>query len=1064
MNFPLFVNAVLENAQSHPDKTALINASDDTSLTYGTLHNNVLKLRCWFSTNGVSKGDKVILAAARDFSFIYGYLALHSMGAVAVPLDPRTTTERFTFVRERTQPRLIFWPDATMPGSVPPPDVSTLTYSFNKSENSSLQGTDEAVDIVFWDDAPEEVVTVPPPANYSLSSQAQADMLADIMFTSGTTGEPKGVLLTHGNLACAINNIIQFVGNTAEDIEVCPMPLSHSFGIARLRCVLYAGGTFVLEEGVTRPKHLFQSIAKYKATGLSMVGPAWSMLRKLTLGRISEFFDQLRYMELGSAPLTAQAKEELADLLPCTRVCMHYGLTEASRAAFLDFHADAEHLDTVGKAAPLCDIGIFSPEGKQLPVGEEGEICVRGGMVTKGYLDPKNNEGSFLDNGYFRTGDLGRMDAHGYVTLVGRLKEMINVGGEKVAPAEVEAVINTFPNVAASACVGKPDPILGETVSCFVVLEDAQIALDAEALRQHCTAKLESFKVPKTFTVVDALPTTATGKLQRSALRGKESAEKAVAQPTPKAEPSLRETDPALYYAERAVKAAPNTKKYREFYLELLAKRQKHQVMLESLHEALELDPLWSKGWELLSSCMDSSEIFTENFMTESFYMEVAVPSGKLGRDFRPKYVRALLQKKATSDAEKALTSALEVDPNWAAGWFYMSRVNLLMNDMTAALECVERAVALRPDKFRYRNAIVELLLQEKKYDDLWKYLFDGFAYNEKWVLGWKCFDSIKKDKILLNDIFLNHKFLKNIAIKVGKVSRSFRELYIKKYMNKKDYVHAEQELMFIVLHDSRWALGNYHLSKIMLQKKEYEAADEFLQKSVRLRPDKLIYREEYINLLQLEKNFSKVLQYIVDGLSIDVKWEYGWKYIDSLIKNNNQIDDTLLGKNFFENIALKSGKESRLFREKYIKQYIDKKEYAAAEEALTLIMENDKRWALGNYFMYQIKQYIGEKDSAVAYIEKALQLRPDKMKYREKYIERLIQEKNYTKCSDVLAKGFEYSRDWKYGWKVINSMIENNNVPEGILKQKEFYEKYGLHGGEMSKTYCSYVEKNILM
>lgn len=482
MDFPLFVDTVMQNARLHPRKVALINAADNSTLTYGELNTNVQKLRVWLTNNGVNKGDTVILAAARDFRFIYFYLALHSMGAVAVPLDIKTPTERFLYIRKHTIARLSIWPEASMPESIALPDVDAL-----------------------------------PPKNHPCL--AKPDMLADIMFTSGTTGDPKGVLLTHSNLAFAANNINQFVGNTADDIEICPMPLSHSFGIARLRCILYAGGTLVLEDGVTRPKHLFQTIAKTKATGLSMVGPAWLMLQKFSAGRISKFIDQLRYFELGSAPISALAKRELADLLPRTHVCMHYGLTEASRAAFLDFHADKEHLETVGRASPLSEIAIFSLDGQRLHAGEDGEICVKGRMVTEGYLDPQNNEKAYYPDGYFRTGDLGWLDELGYLTLIGRIKEIINVGGEKVAPMEVESQINTFPGVAASACIGQPDDVLGETVAAFIVLGDKDKTIDFVDLKKTLSDNLENYKIPKRFYLIDSLPTTTTGKIQRSALK-----------------------------------------------------------------------------------------------------------------------------------------------------------------------------------------------------------------------------------------------------------------------------------------------------------------------------------------------------------------------------------------------------------------------------------------------------------------------------------------------------------------------------------------------------------------
>ena len=533
MSFPLLFDKILENARLHPKKCVLINARDGHSVTYAELIDIVDCIYAWLAAKGVKPSDKIILAAARDFRFIYFYLALHKMAAVAVPIDPGISVDRYKFIHEKVQPSLSLWPNAVMPKSTDLPDIAFLDKSM-------------------------------PSINL-----AKPDMLADIMFTSGTTGEPKGVLLTHSNLACAINNIIQFIGNTADDIEICPMPLSHSFGIARLRCVLYAGGTYILEDGIARPKHLFESMTRYKVTGLSMVGPAWNMLRKLSGNRIMQFRDQLRYMELGSAPLTAQVKKELAELLPNTRVCMHYGLTEASRATFLEFHDDEQHLDSVGKAAPLSEIAIYSESGKVCAAGVRGEICVHGGMVTSGYLDQEKNRDLFFADGFFRTGDLGKLDANGYLTLDGRLKEIINVGGEKVTPIEVESVINTFPGIADSACVGKFDEILGETVAAFLVLKNAEEPVDIPALRAYLSQKLEAFKVPKHYEVIKALPVTVTGKIQRAAL--KQNLAKDVSSTKPAI--SQKAFDMALHYAERAFKTEPYTKKYRDFYYELLRKK-----------------------------------------------------------------------------------------------------------------------------------------------------------------------------------------------------------------------------------------------------------------------------------------------------------------------------------------------------------------------------------------------------------------------------------------------------------------------------------------------------------
>lgn len=476
-----FVRRVLDICVKTPDKIALINARTGEKASYADLYRHVAWACQRLTDMGVKTKSSVILAADRTFNFIFGYLAIHALGAVAVPLDPRAPVSHIKRIAHAVTPDLILWPDAGAPGSR---DLGEL----------SVQG-----------DAPVEIASI------------QSDALADIMFTSGTTGDPKGVLLTHANLACAINNINAYIGNTADDTELCPMPLSHSFGIARIRCNLYSGGTIILEDGVANVRHLFGALAEYNATGLGMVGPAWLMLRKLSGDRLGRFKDQLRYFELGSAAIDARDKAHLASLLPGTRLCMHYGLTEASRAAFLDFHDDPARLESVGKASPYCEIAIFDSDGHKLDPGQMGEVCVRGDMVCQSYHDPLHNEGAWLD-GFFRTGDSGWMDSDGYLYLEGRLKEMINVGGEKVAPLEVEKLLVTLPGVAEAACTGMPDPVLGERVAAFIVPK-ANEQPDFKSCREILKDRLEPFKIPAKFALINELPRTISGKIKRAALK-----------------------------------------------------------------------------------------------------------------------------------------------------------------------------------------------------------------------------------------------------------------------------------------------------------------------------------------------------------------------------------------------------------------------------------------------------------------------------------------------------------------------------------------------------------------
>ena len=214
-------------------------------------------------------------------------------------------------------------------------------------------------------------------------------------------------------------------------------------------------------------------------------------------------------------------KQLLMELLPNTRICMHYGSTEASRSAFMEFHTYKNNLLSAGLASPNCDIKIFSSEGKPLPLGEEGEVCVKGEHVTSSYWNqtPELFASDFY-NGYFRTGDCATMDADGNIYLKSRIKEMINVGGKKVAPMEVEDILNTISGVKESACIGIPDPglVFGEVVKAFVVADDS---LSNEDIMEQLRPKLEVYKLPVEIERINEIPKTSSGKIQRLSLKNR---------------------------------------------------------------------------------------------------------------------------------------------------------------------------------------------------------------------------------------------------------------------------------------------------------------------------------------------------------------------------------------------------------------------------------------------------------------------------------------------------------------------------------------------------------------
>lgn len=477
-------------AKATPEKIAIYYKDD--RITYSQLASNILKVANQHSVNySLIKEDIVFLIADKTPTFIYNYFALHLSGVIAVIIDPEITTQRFDMMKFRTNPKFIFG----KPTKAIPVEYVTELNSFKISEvNISLN------DVVFP----------------NLKDKA------DILFTTGTTGTPKGVYLTNGNIAAAVGNINRFIQNSESDIELLALPISHSFGLGRIRCVLSAGGAIVLTNGFTNIKGFFRMIEELSVTGLAFVPSAWAYIKKMSANRMGDYAHQLKYIEIGSEYMSVADKMQLSELLPHTRICMHYGLTEASRSVFLNFGNDRENLDTLGKASPNVEVDIMGESGESLGENREGEICIKGDHVANLYLGLSEEEvKDFFWKNYIRTGDYGIKLESGYIKIVGRKKEMINVGGKKVSPIEIEEVLSTIIGITASACVGIPDPngVLGEVVKAFIV-GDA-LLYDMTEVKNKITMSLESYKWPVEYVWIEAIPKTESGKIKRLELKNK---------------------------------------------------------------------------------------------------------------------------------------------------------------------------------------------------------------------------------------------------------------------------------------------------------------------------------------------------------------------------------------------------------------------------------------------------------------------------------------------------------------------------------------------------------------
>ena len=473
------IRSFFQVVEENPNKTAIIWKED--SLSYTQLAKWVEAYANFFTANGVKRGDRILFHGQTSLRFPAIYLACHRIGAVAVPVDARMAPAERNELFIQIEPAI-----ALFPGS--------LETSF------AVEELDQDIEM----HQPGVINPFP-----------EGNEIADILFTTGTTGSRKGVQLTHENIFSGATNSNEFIGNTPDDKEIIPLPLHHAFGLRRLRVNLMMGATAILEEGFMFPQRFFDHISE-GATGLCMVPTGFQVVKKLMKDRYIPHFRKLRFIEFGSMPMPAEQKRELAEQLPSTRICMHYGLTEVAANIFTEFHDDIDHLDTLGKPSPNVDVAIMNESMTPLPNGEIGEIAVRGSIQTPGYWNDPERSHRVLVDGWFKTGDLGLQQNSGHIQMKGRNDDVMNIGGKKVFPQEIERQIQQHPSVQDCACVSIGNDLLGEQIHAFIMTRSEQ--LSRQEWVPFLRESLDSYKIPAQFTYVNSIPYTSTGKKKREAL------------------------------------------------------------------------------------------------------------------------------------------------------------------------------------------------------------------------------------------------------------------------------------------------------------------------------------------------------------------------------------------------------------------------------------------------------------------------------------------------------------------------------------------------------------------
>ncbi len=354
------------------------------------------------------------------------------------------------------------------------------------------------------------------------TGKLQPAMPALILYTSGTTGAPKGVTLSHGNLLANAQAVVDYLALEAGDSVLGLLPFYYAYGASVLHTHLLAGARMVLAPNLLFPHLLMELVASERITGLSGVPSTFALL--LDRVELSGYdLSSLRYLTQAGGAMSQALTRRLRTALPGPKLFVMYGQTEAtSRLTWLPPERLDDKPGSVGIPLDGVSLRIVREGGEEAPVGMEGEVHVRGPNVMQGYWNAPEATAAVLHDGWLRTGDLGRLDADGFLYLAGRRSDMIKTGAHRVHPSDIEEVIAEVAGVVDSAVVGIDDGTLGQVVKAFVVMDppprDDALGRTDMAIRAHCRARLAPYKIPRHIEFVDALPRTASGKVRRVAL------------------------------------------------------------------------------------------------------------------------------------------------------------------------------------------------------------------------------------------------------------------------------------------------------------------------------------------------------------------------------------------------------------------------------------------------------------------------------------------------------------------------------------------------------------------
>jgi long-chain acyl-CoA synthetase len=490
------VDLLAHLAEAIPDGVGWKNLGDGGELRLVDWHTRSNQLARGMQVRGVKPGDRVGLSITPNepLEWLTSYMAIHKLGAIAVPLNTRLSPVEHLRILRLAEPKIILTSNGILDDGVATAELPVLVATTGTARGP----------VVAWSDLFD-----PDPSN--IGHQLHEDDVADIMYTSGTTGAPKGVVVRHGGLSSNDRVPEEWIGAGF----MMGSPFSTTTG-SLLVCGPMRGGL----TGWFLPKFDAETWLRIVETARPSVIMLVPAMMQLVVAH--PYFEQadlssISVISIGSAPVAAATLRRFGARIPGAEIVVGYGMTEFGAATALPLGDLGKHLGSVGLPLPGVQLRIADDEGKDLPTGEVGEVLITGERPQREYFnDPEESDRTWT-GGWLKSGDLGYLDADGFLWIVGRSKETIIRGGNNIMPSEIESALFTHPAVADAAVAGIPHPVLGEDVMAWIVLRPDHTA-SVESIRAFLLERLADYKVPRRITFVDALPRNEGGKVVKAQL------------------------------------------------------------------------------------------------------------------------------------------------------------------------------------------------------------------------------------------------------------------------------------------------------------------------------------------------------------------------------------------------------------------------------------------------------------------------------------------------------------------------------------------------------------------